>query len=302
MGEKDITEKILLTYNDVFADIVNVLLFDGDQLVRPEDLEDQSPYNAYKADGKIRDIDRDVAKRWIRNRIRMACFGFENQSGIDRDEVIRIYGYDGAEYRSQLLRENKDNPRYPVVTMVLYFGYKQHWTAPVYLHDALEIPERLKPFVPNVKINLFEIAYMSPEQVKSFRSDFRIVADYFVQKRINSDYVPPKDELVHVEAVLQLLSVMTNDRRFEDSFNEARTAGKEVRNMCDVLDRVEMRGREEGREEGLEIGREEGLEKGADRAFALMQMLFADGRSDDAVRAANDKEYARQLMKEYKLV
>ena len=170
------------------------------------------------------------------------------------------------------------------------------------MHDALEIPERLKPFVPNVKINLFEIAYMSPEQVKSFRSDFRIVADYFVQKRINNDYVPPKDELVHVEAVLQLLSVMTNDRRFEDSFNEARTAGKEVRNMCDVLDRVEMRGREEGREEGLEIGREEGLEKGADRAFTLMQMLFADGRSDDAVRAANDKEYARQLMKEYKLV
>ena len=83
---------------------------------------------------------------------------------------------------------------------------------------------------------------------------------------------------------------MTNDRRFEDSFNEARTAGKEVRNMCDVLDRVEMRGREEG------------LEKGADRAFKLMQMLFADGRSGDAVRAANDKEYARQLMKEYKLV
>ena len=122
----------------------------------------------------------------------------------------------------------------------------------------------------------------------------RIVADYFVQKRINNDYVPPKDELVHVEAVLQLLSVLTNDRRFEDSFNEARTAGKEVRNMCDVLDRVEMRGREEGREEGLE--------KGADRAFTLMQMLFADGRSDDAVRAANDKEYARQLMKEYKLV
>ena len=38
MGEIDITEKILLTYNDVFADIVNVLLFDGDQLVRPEDL------------------------------------------------------------------------------------------------------------------------------------------------------------------------------------------------------------------------------------------------------------------------
>ena len=29
MGEKDITEKILADYNDVFADIVNVLLFGG---------------------------------------------------------------------------------------------------------------------------------------------------------------------------------------------------------------------------------------------------------------------------------
>ena len=29
MGEKDITEKTLEDYADVFADIVNVLLFDG---------------------------------------------------------------------------------------------------------------------------------------------------------------------------------------------------------------------------------------------------------------------------------
>ena len=29
MGEKDIAEKTLEAYNDVFADIVNVLLFDG---------------------------------------------------------------------------------------------------------------------------------------------------------------------------------------------------------------------------------------------------------------------------------
>ena len=29
MGEKDITQKLLEEYNDVFADIVNVLLFNG---------------------------------------------------------------------------------------------------------------------------------------------------------------------------------------------------------------------------------------------------------------------------------
>ena len=36
MGEKDIAEKVLEDYNDVFADIVNVLLFQGDQIVKPE--------------------------------------------------------------------------------------------------------------------------------------------------------------------------------------------------------------------------------------------------------------------------
>ena len=39
MAEKDITEKILADYNDVFADIVNVLLFDGRQVVSADDLE-----------------------------------------------------------------------------------------------------------------------------------------------------------------------------------------------------------------------------------------------------------------------
>ena len=36
MGEKDITEKILADYNDVFADIMNGLLFAGEQKIRPK--------------------------------------------------------------------------------------------------------------------------------------------------------------------------------------------------------------------------------------------------------------------------
>lgn len=36
MGEKDITEKILADYNDVFADIMNGLLFAGEQRILPE--------------------------------------------------------------------------------------------------------------------------------------------------------------------------------------------------------------------------------------------------------------------------
>ena len=35
MGEKDIAEKILEDYPDVFADIVNGFLFDGEEVIKP---------------------------------------------------------------------------------------------------------------------------------------------------------------------------------------------------------------------------------------------------------------------------
>ena len=41
MGQKDLSEKILVAYDDVFADIVNVLLFQGQQVFRTEELEEK---------------------------------------------------------------------------------------------------------------------------------------------------------------------------------------------------------------------------------------------------------------------
>ena len=137
MAEQDITEKILESYDDVFADIVNGLLFDGEPVIKPEELVDQAPRAAYKADGQIREIERDVAKRWTRSDIRIACIGIENQTEPDADMPLRVIGYDGAEYRAQLLKENRNNPRYPVVTLVLYFGHSRRWDKPLTLHEAV---------------------------------------------------------------------------------------------------------------------------------------------------------------------
>ena len=62
MAQKDASQKILESYNDVFSDIVNVLLFKGRKVLSEEELEDQAPRSYYKADGKIHEIERDVAK------------------------------------------------------------------------------------------------------------------------------------------------------------------------------------------------------------------------------------------------
>lgn len=246
MGQKDISEKILEAYNDVFSDIVNVLLFDGQEVLKAEELEDQAPRTAYKVDGKYREIERDVAKRWKNKNIRVACIGMENQTEADGDMPLRVIGYDGAEYRSQL-NSNSQASRYPVVTLVLYFGYKKHWDQPFTLHECLNIPDEFRPFVSDYRINIFEIAYLSKEQVNLFKSDFKIVADYFVQKQETGDYVGNHETLVHVQETLSLMSTMTGDYRFEKVLSfENDMEGAGIKTMCDVLDRIEERGIEKG--------------------------------------------------------
>ena len=93
---------------------------------------------------------------------------------------------------------------------------------------------------------------MSDEQLNRFHSDFRIVADYFVQMQRNGDYIPSREEIDHVEAVLQLLRIMTDDSRFEDVLNKGDGAESEggIHNMCEVLDRVEAKGKAIGEKNG----------------------------------------------------
>ena len=97
--------------------------------------------------------------------------------------------------------------------------------------------------------NLYEIAFLTPEKVKLFRSDFRYVADYLVQKRMTNDYEPSADLLQHVDETLKSMSVLTDDRRFEEVIEEL--PGKGGTSMCTVLDKVENKGREEGKLEGM---------------------------------------------------
>ena len=179
MGEKDATEKTLESYADVFADIVNVLLFGGKTIIAPGDLRDALPRSIYKADGKLHEQERDTAKFWLSGQIRIALLGLENQTEIEEDMVLRIISYDGAAYRDQMNRDAKGKPkeRYPVVTLVLYFGYKKHWDKPLNLKERFDIPKELEPYVNDYHVNLFEIAWLPDETIAKFRSDFRFVAD-----------------------------------------------------------------------------------------------------------------------------
>ena len=243
-------------------------------------------------------IERDVAKRWKNGNIRVACIGFENQTASDPNMPLRVMGYDGAEYRAQLLNDSEN--LYPVVTLVLYFGHDKPWNGPLSLKERLNIPKEFEPYVNDYRINLFQIAYLTHEQVELFQSDFKVVADYFVQKRENGDYIPSSQDLTHVQETLQLLSIMTNDNRFEEAYN-TNTDGQKggPRTMCDVLDKVESRGIEKGIAKGVAKGKAEGEIEGKNQMALLVKKLLDQGRIDDVKRASEDEVYRDQLIKEF---
>jgi len=283
MAEKDIAEKTLEAYNDVFADIINVLLFHGKLLVKEDELAEESPNSSNKADGKLHAQERDVAKYWRKGLVRIALYGLENQTDIDNDMPLRLFSYDGAAYRAQLLADKKIKektgrtaPRHPVVTLVLYFGYDRHWKTPRTLYECLDIPKELKPFVNDYRMNLYEIAYLTDEQVQMFTSDFKIVADYFVQMRKNGNYAAPQTTINHVHELLQLMSVMTKDNRYEEVYSPDMERGQTT--MCELLDRVEK--------------------KGEDTILSLIRYLLSNNLTEDIKRVTEDEAYRDKLLAE----
>ena len=257
MGEKDLTEKTLEAFNDVFADIINGLLFNGEQVLHQESLIDAQTFSMYKNDGKLHHQDRDVAKYWIdqhgeRITVRLALLGIENQSNYDPDMPLRVIGYDGAVYRAELSQKD----RYPVVTLVLYFGDRP-WGRNRTLYDVVHIPEKLRPFVNDYKINLFEIANLPETAVDHFHSDFRAAIDYFISSRREQVYeLKNSADFTHVDELLTLMSVLTQDNRFAESLEGE---GGKPQNMSSLLDRIEERGRKEGFREGADQNRLENI-------------------------------------------
>ena len=269
MGEKDITEKILEDHNDVFADIINGLIFAGEQRILPESLENTAVHSQYKADDeKVHELERDVAKYWKDQDVQLAICGIENQSSVEKYMTFRIIGSDGTAYRSQL--QDKRKEILPVMTIVLYFGTEHRWYGKRNIKGLMKIPEGLDDYINDYKMQVFEVAWLTEEQISRFRSDFKIVANFFVQKRKNKDYIPDDPtEIKHIDEVLKLLQVMTGDEHYKEVIRKK----KGVRSMCDVAERLEKM----GIAKGIEIGKSEGIIEGKMQVYKnLLERGFSE--------------------------
>ena len=327
LGEKDILEKKLLMFNDVFADFVNGIMFDGKDVVKEDELVDLSGWSHYKGDdSKHRFQDRDVVKLWKKENVVISLIGIENQDIPDEDMVFRVISYDGASYRTQLVeKESRKRKKkvdkvaeksaekldiFPVITFVIYYG-EEEWRHETTLHKRLNLDSELKHYVSDYSINLIDLKKLSEDDINKFKKDFKLIADYMVK---GSKHKADRIDLNHPEEVSELILRLTGEELpFEVECEEG---GKNMEKFFEpMFERAEARGRAEGRAEGEARGRAEGEARGRAEGEArgraegktegesclarLISLLMSEGKNDKIKDVVENEVIRHGLYKEY---
>lgn len=247
MGQKDLREKLLEDYEDVFADIFNGLLFE-DNVIKQQYLKAASTESLYKAEsGEYREQFRDILKEYTNQYLlEIGFFGIENQSTLDKYIAVRVMGYDYTKYRSQI--DRKIFPILPVITIVLNFSDKP-WKETKTLHSIMNISEEFKPYVQDYQVRVFDIAFLEDEVIERFTSDFKIIAKFFKNKQLGNIDLIGDDRIEHVQEFMDFLAVFTEDNRYKEIKQKLMNKQKEggVVTMCTILDAWEEKGIEKGK-------------------------------------------------------
>ena len=298
MATKDIAEKHLVEYNDIFCDLVNMAFYKGEPVIKPETLEDRQARELIHNKKKIAEIERDVCKIYKKAQVELAILGIENQTAPDKYMPIRVMEYNAAAYRSQLeeLEEKKRKEIIPVITLVVYFGTIP-WKKYLSLHEIVNLPAEFKRQFNDYRIKVLPLAFLSEKQIASFKTaDMRELANYLRQKRLHKDYEASRETLGHFRGIVRVISALAGDKDIMKAYNTMLSEGKEPTNMCEMIQKL----KDDSKEEGFKLGRAEGKAEG--RAEGVLETLFALVKKgllslDDAAKQAGiSKAKVQKLM------
>lgn len=290
MGQKDLAAKRFEHSPEVFSDIINALVFEGEQVVLQEDLQPAPTESLYPAaNGILRNQYNDVSKYEMRNGRIAIQYTLENQARPDYKILLRKAGYEGAIYRRQY--EGKDT--YPAITLVLYWGEKA-WNSSSDLYKFFrrkKIHRMARKYIDNICLHMYSMRRLPLEIRQRFKSDMRVIVDYLAEGK---EYEPTKQEIVDVDGTLRMLHALTGETDFIKNIKgllERQRRGGRV-TMCEVVDKFVQRGREQGIKEGIKEGMKEGLEKGMQEEKIRGASAFVK----ESVLQKQSKEYIKGML------
>ena len=254
--------------NERFADLFNAALFDGEPVLKAEDLSevDTDVSSLLKFNSHAETVQKvlDVVKK-IAYGVDFVIWGLESQQKIHYAMPLRHMIGDAFSYLKEYNEIEKGNRKdknfsssdeflsnfkktdrlHPMITLCVYYG-DTDWDGPLCLTDMLEIPDKIKPLVSDYKMNLVELK--KSNDMKFHNDDVNMVFDLSRSiyernyDKINKIY---KDCMVPTEIGLVIGAITESQELINQALeNEKRTGGQ--MNMCTALEELKKEGIQEG--------------------------------------------------------
>ena len=281
LGTKDSKAKEYLSDNTRFSEICNYVLFDGEKVIKPEDLKECDTTEVLSVFGidkkqivkqKWRDLLKSVSVKHT-GEMYVILIGAEAQTDIHYAMPVKTMIYDALNYGEQVNeakkrhRKNKDyrssdeflsgftldDKLTPVITITLYLGTTQ-WDGPRSLAEMMpQMDERILPFINDYRINL-----LNPLEITDFskfetglRPLFELLKNASDEEKLNE--LITKDDTftrVDVETVAAINLFVGTDIKYDEK--------EEVVNMCKAWDDHKKLGIQEGMQRGMQQGMQQG--------------------------------------------
>ena len=333
MGKADISVNNWLEEKERFADLFNGVIFEGKQVIQPNELEKISPVTSVSTKnrrGKRRNVKkyRDVIMKW-KNEIALVLLANESQDKIHYAMPPKVMIYDSLDYEEQM-RENwnkvmtkrkadktqgnemehltaeeylsrfrKKDKLIPVISLVLYYG-EEEWDGPLCLTDMLSIPEKWKELVSDYKMNLIQVRESGVLKFQNGDVDtlFKMVRLIYNKKyaELGERY---KGKPIDAELAL-VIGAVTNSQRIINQALISEKKGKKM-NMCKALEELEQRGISKGIKQGIKQGISEGREE---MLRDLVEKKLQKGKSVEEIADALEQEYSviQRIVDELKMI
>lgn len=270
----------------IFADLFNGSLFDGQQLIREDMLEEENEKGLVKAQDNhgnpaIIYRVRDNSKKgyFLENRLKV-ILAVENQRSVHYGMPVRNMMYDAIAY-------TKEDRLSPLLTLVFYYGEDQDWDGPTSLHEMLQIPKDLeswKKYIPDYKINLVTSRTVKKENFHTgLREVFELLEVFSSREELEMLLREKEDHYKNldgetswlVEKFLDIPILKENQEKYRDERGKV--------NMCTAIRDMVKNGEKRGEE----------------RSAKLALLLAKKNRLEDLEKISKDKEYRDKLFQEF---
>ena len=268
----DIVVKNYWRNNEQFADFFNAVLFDGKEIIKADELEDidteESSILEHKdyaeSIGAARDNVKIRKKSTIYN-VELVILGMEGQERIHYAMPMRVMGYDYGTYKKQyddnakkyknangmsrdeyMSKMKKMDKFIPVITIVVYYG-ENPWDGALSLHEMLNIPKEVEPFVNDYKMHLIEARKNNLKLHNINNIDLFNLLEILLNKDEKLKETKEKAIQYASEHDVDKSVIMTVAGAANCKMDYDMIAGKGSVDMCTVFEETRFEGRLEGR-------------------------------------------------------